>query len=55
MITIIKWMFGRAEDGRSLGKVVLWWEIRRIPFNLIVGFYGIVCLVIFFLGDRDKR
>ena len=41
-------MFGRPAAGRSLGKVVLWWELRRIPFNLIVGFYGIVCLAIFF-------
>ncbi|MBI3028029.1 MAG: hypothetical protein HYY64_00745 [Candidatus Rokubacteria bacterium] len=25
-----------------------WWEVRRIPFNLIVGVYGVVCLVAFF-------
>src|SRR6187455_2657407 len=48
MTGVTKWMFGRPAAGRSLGKVVLWWELRRIPFNLIVGFYGIVCLAIFF-------
>jgi len=27
---------------------VVWWEARRIPFNLIVGLYGVVCLLAFF-------
>jgi hypothetical protein len=28
--------------------VIAWWEVRRIPFNVIVGVYGAVCLVVFF-------
>jgi hypothetical protein len=27
--------------------VVAWWELRRIPFNVVVGTYGFVCLVVF--------
>jgi hypothetical protein len=41
-------MFDAPEAERPLWKVVLWWELRRIPFNLIVGVYGIACLAIFF-------
>lgn len=44
----VRWMFGAPEARRPVWKVILWWELRRIPFNLIVGLYGIVCLVIFF-------
>jgi hypothetical protein len=28
--------------------VVVWWEVRRIPFNVIVGAYGLLCLLVFF-------
>jgi hypothetical protein len=28
--------------------VVLWWEARRIPFNVILGLYGCLCLIVFF-------
>jgi len=41
-------MFDAPEAGRPLWKIILWWELRRIPFNLIVGVYGIICLAIFF-------
>ena len=28
----------------------MWWEKRRIPFNLIVGVYGLFCLTIFMVS-----
>jgi hypothetical protein len=28
--------------------VVVWWEVRRIPFNIIIGAYGTLCLALFF-------
>jgi hypothetical protein len=31
-------------------EVVLWWELRRIPFNLLIGVYGIFCLVAAYWG-----
>lgn len=43
-------MFGPTEAQRPLWKVVLWWELRRIPFNIIVGCYGILCLAVFSWG-----
>ena len=33
---------------RRLGRVIVWWELRRIPFNLLIGAYGILCLLLFF-------
>lgn len=34
----------------SWWRVVLWWEVRRIPYKILVGLYGTFCLVIFFLS-----
>jgi hypothetical protein len=31
-----------------VGSVIRWWEVRRLPINLIIGGYGIVCLIVFF-------
>lgn len=42
------WFFGSSQSIRSLWGVVAWWEVRRLPFNLIVGLYGLVCLGAFF-------
>ena len=28
--------------------MVAWWEVRRIPFNIIIGAYGVVCVLVFF-------
>ena len=42
------WLFASPDGACSPWKVVVWWEIRRIPFNVIIGLYGALCLVIFF-------
>lgn len=35
-------------SGRTPLQVIAWWELRRIPFNLIVGIYACVCFAIYF-------
>jgi hypothetical protein len=30
----------------SRGKIILWWEIRRIPYNLTVGLAGLIALIL---------
>lgn len=40
-------MFAPQAPPVSWWRVVLWWEIRRIPYNVLVGLYGISCLLIF--------
>jgi hypothetical protein len=44
----IKWLFAVPEGRRSIGAVVLWWEVRRIPYNLIVGIVGFCSLLMFY-------
>ena len=42
------WLFANPDGARSPWRVVAWWELRRIPFNMIIGAYGALCLAIFF-------
>jgi len=44
------WLFTVPETERTLGSVIAWWELRRTPYNLIVGSAGFVSLVIFFIS-----
>ena len=41
------WLFSPPPSPISWANVILWWEIRRIPYNIFVGLYGILCLFIF--------
>lgn len=45
----IRWLFAPQADPTP-GRAVLWWEARRLPVNLLIGVYGIVCLAVFFWG-----
>jgi hypothetical protein len=42
-------LFRRSEVPRGAKDVVAWWEVRRIPFNLIVGITGAISAVIILL------
>lgn len=42
----ITWLF-EPRHTDAWWAVVLWWELRRIPYTLIVGASGIIC---FFIG-----
>ena len=44
----VAWFFSSPDIPTSIWRVIAWWELRRIPFNGIVGAYGVLCLVIFF-------
>jgi hypothetical protein len=44
------WLSSTPADFDSPWRVVAWWETRRLPFNLIVGVYGIACLLVYFLA-----
>ena len=43
-------LFKRPEHFENWKQIVLWWESRRLPFNLIVGATGILTCV-FLLGE----
>jgi hypothetical protein len=40
------WLFS-SPNAHSDWSTVAWWEVRRVPFNIIVGTYGALCFVIF--------
>ena len=44
----MRWLFAKPEIPTTPWRVVVWWESRRIPFNIIVGIYGLACLLAFF-------
>lgn len=44
----IRWFFAREQPLKAWWPVIVWWELRRIPFNLSIGAYGIVCLGLFY-------
>jgi len=42
------WFFTRRSEQHSYLGIISWWEIRRIPYNLIVGFVGVISLLFVF-------
>src|SRR5436190_22608289 len=42
-------MFRRAEPLRSAPQAILWWERRRILFNVLVGAAGAASIVLFLI------
>ena len=44
------------EGPRTASNVILWWELRRIPYNIVVGALGVVSLVafFFFISNADE-
>lgn len=45
----IHWFFFAPNEHRSLSETIFWWEIRRIPYNLLIGFVGFISLILFFV------
>lgn len=46
----IAWLFAQPQIPVRGWHVVVWWELRRIPFNLLVALYGVACLAVFHWG-----
>ncbi len=49
MRAFFKWLMTPPEKPESWFHTIGWWELRRIPYNLIVGLLGIASLAMFFL------
>jgi hypothetical protein len=41
-------LFSAPQEPRSILGVIGWWELRRIPYNIIVGSVGLCSLLLFF-------
>ncbi len=46
---VTDWLFFVPEGDRSLRDIVFWWEVRSVPYNLIVGGVGLCSLILFFV------
>lgn len=42
------WLFEGRDPAAGWWDVIVWWEKRRIAYNLIVGVVGVVSLLVFF-------
>ncbi len=42
--------FSRRTDPENAWQRIAWWEIRRVPYNLVVGVSGTVSLVLIFIS-----
>lgn len=38
-------LFRRTDNPTSIWEIIAWWEIRRIPYNALVGLAGIVTII----------
>jgi len=46
---ILAWrLFARRKDDSGNFDIIKWWELRRIPYNLIVGATGMLTLIAIF-------
>jgi hypothetical protein len=44
---VLTWrVFARREPATSSLKAILWWELRRIPYNIAVGAAGILTIAV---------
>jgi hypothetical protein len=44
---MMSWFFDRRAPLESGSDVVLWWELRRVPYNVMVGIFGVACLAVY--------
>lgn len=50
LMKVAAWPFRPPHPPITWTRTILWWELRRIPYNILVGFCAIVSLVVFFLA-----
>ena len=45
----LQWYFSGSREDDSTGAVIGWWEIRRIPYNIMLAFVGVTSMVLTFV------
>lgn len=43
-------LFQRNEDNMTALQIILWWEARRIFYNIVVGFAGLITIVVILIS-----
>src|SRR3569623_707246 len=44
---ITRWMFADLPNDAGALSVIGWWEVRRIPYNIIVGIEALISIVLY--------
>ena len=47
---LFRWLFAPPQPPVTTWRIVAWWELRRIPYNLILAAFGWLALTIFFVS-----
>jgi len=48
MTKILTWFFKSPDSNLSPLSIIIWWEVRRIPYNILIGIYGFLSLLLFY-------
>jgi hypothetical protein len=48
------WFFHAPATLGSPLAIIKWWEVRRIPYNILIGVYGIISLMLFYFFIRSS-
>jgi len=48
MKKILTWFFKSPDSNLSPLLIIMWWEARRIPYNILIGIYGFLSLLLFY-------
>ncbi|MHC4118406.1 MAG: hypothetical protein ACYSWO_12970 [Planctomycetota bacterium] len=48
IVKLFRWFVTVPEGPRTVGRIIVWWELRRIPYNIIVGVLGVTSLTLFY-------
>jgi hypothetical protein len=51
---MVRWYFAPNKPDSRWWRVVAWWELRRIPYNMLVGAWGFGSLVIYYLALKGS-
>ena len=43
-----KWFFQTPATKLSPLGIIMWWEVRRIPYNILIGVYSFISLLLFY-------
>ncbi|MDD5222987.1 MAG: hypothetical protein PHE84_03280 [bacterium] len=46
---ILNWFFATPQESRSWWQIIVWWEFRRIPYNIFVALFGSIGLSLYIL------
>ena len=42
----VKWLLSAEGATGKTSEIIRWWELRRIPYNLIVGSFGFISIIV---------